>query len=63
MAKFEAERSIYNCYSAHCMRRKPAQIVKLNIACPSWKKTRNASESMRFFHEQSISLTTGHAAV
>nr|MCR4884287.1 hypothetical protein [Clostridiales bacterium] len=46
-----------NCYSALCMRGKPFEIVKFNVTCSSWRKTRNSSQSMRFFHEQDLPLT------
>ena len=44
-------------YSAFCMRRNPTQIVKINVPSSSWRKTKNTSRSMRFFHEQAFSLT------
>ena len=47
-----------NCYSALSERQKPAKIVKFSVTRSSWKKTKNASESMRLFHERVFSLTT-----
>ena len=46
--------NIINCYSAHCMRRKRAEIVKFNVLHTSWKATRSASKSMRLFMSMDI---------
>ena len=55
--------SLHKCYSAHCMRRKRAEIVKLNVLHTSWKTTWSTSESMRFFRKQEFSLKAWYAAV
>lgn len=46
------------CYSALSERQKPAKIVKFSVTRSLWKKMKNASESMRLFHERVFSLTT-----
>jgi len=50
----ECEEKLIKCYSAHCMRRKRAEIVKFNVLHTSWKTTRSASKSMRLFMSMDI---------